>query len=62
MTKSTQQQSARIYEFPVRARFAVGHRYEEPKPIAELASTRVKLVSGGAWYHDEAINDAGLNR
>ncbi|MGZ3411071.1 MAG: DUF2735 domain-containing protein [Xanthobacteraceae bacterium] len=62
MSENTQRQSAKIYGFPARGRFAVGQRHEESKPIAELPSARMKLVSGGAWYHDEAINDAGLNR
>lgn len=60
MNTSLNHGSAKIYQFPVGGRAAlVGHRYETTKTITDLASSRVNdVVIGGAWYHDEAIQEA----
>jgi hypothetical protein len=51
--------SAKIYEFPARGRFAAGGNLDENKRAANLTSPRVaETVLGGAWYHDEAVQDA----
>jgi hypothetical protein len=56
--------SAKIYAFPPRGRFAIssqnpGGDSEASMPAAAMQLPReVKLVSGSAWYHDEAIQDA----
>lgn len=49
--------TARIYEFPARGRYAAAAQEEEETKFATDASlTRaVKIVSGGAWYHEEAV-------
>jgi hypothetical protein len=50
---SPQPQSATIYQFPPRGRFAVANRG------AEVASQpNVGVALGSAWYHDDAIADA----
>ena len=50
------QGSATIVQFPARGRFAVAAERQETAPSLPLGA---KLVVGGAWYHDEAIqNDA----
>jgi len=51
MTTSSQG-SATIYRFPARGRFAVNAERSDAKPVLPLGA---KLVVGGAWYHDEAI-------
>jgi hypothetical protein len=51
--------SATIYTFPPRGRFAVRDQREDFAPAATMPLPReVKLVSGSAWYHDEAIQNA----
>ncbi len=58
------QGSARIYQFPVGGRSAVGgRRHDEIKTSADLALSRVNQVTvGGAWYHDAAIQDSKPGR
>jgi len=59
MTTHTQGESATIYQFPARGRFAAAALRDEPRP--QGLSTVQRLVPaavGGAWYHDEAIRDA----
>jgi hypothetical protein len=61
---NTISESAKIYTFPRRGRFAIGSQNpggdsEASMPAAATQLPReVKLVSGSAWYHDEAIQDA----
>jgi len=45
--------SATIYQFPARGRFAANA--ERSEAAAPALPRGVKLVVGGAWYHDEAI-------
>jgi uncharacterized protein DUF2735 len=50
----TETASATIYTFPPRGRFAL--RIDDTAPAANVQLPRgVNLVSGGGWYHDEAI-------
>jgi hypothetical protein len=60
MNTSFNQGSARIYQFPVGGRSAVGGRsLNEIKTSTDLASSRVSEVTiGGAWYHDAAIQES----
>jgi hypothetical protein len=45
--------SAKIYTFPARGRFAASNqRQDAPLPRGVIAS------SGGAWYHEQAIQEA----
>ncbi|HTC05765.1 MAG TPA: DUF2735 domain-containing protein [Xanthobacteraceae bacterium] len=46
--------SAKIYTFPPRGRFAPRVDETTANANAPLPSG-AKLVSGGGWYHDEAI-------
>jgi len=55
MTIDVSRGSAKIYEFPARGRFAVSAK-DDVAPAANLVSQRAaKVVYGGGWYHDEAI-------
>jgi hypothetical protein len=51
MTTSIPRGSARIYEFPLRGRFA--QEQQAPINLEEQAAVRVAVGSG--WYHDAAI-------
>lgn len=58
MTATFQRGSAKIYEFPARGRFAPSSK-EEASSAANATSLRAaKIVCGGAWYHEEAIQEA----
>jgi hypothetical protein len=51
--------SATLYTFPARGRFAAGSNSEQAKPVANIAFPRgVRVASGSAWYHEEAIQEA----
>ena len=63
MTTNVHSGSAKIYQFPLRGRFAASTYREEANAVSNLAATRVtKAVVGGAWYHEEAIQDADRSR
>ena len=47
--------SARIYEFPLRGRFAQGLRDQQQAPINLEAQAALRVTVGGGWYHDAAI-------
>lgn len=52
--------SATIYQFPARGRFAVNA--ERSEAAAPALPRGTKLVVGGAWYHDEAIQSEETGR
>jgi hypothetical protein len=57
MTTNTDRESAKIYQFPARGRFAAVQR-EETKTVSTLASQQaVKVAVGSSWYHDAAIEE-----
>ena len=58
MTINTDRASAKIYEFPARGRYAIVTQRDEAKPLAFSTAPRARVVMGGAWYHDEAIQEA----
>jgi hypothetical protein len=60
MNTNHDQESARIYQFPAGGRAALGgKRYDEFKPAAAHASSRVyEAACSGSWYHEEAIREA----
>ena len=62
MTTDMQRESARIYTFPARGRFAVGASYQRIADGGTPAAKTVPTVAGSAWYHDEAIREAELPR
>ena len=51
MTTSIPRGSARIYEFPLRGRFA----QEEQASINLEAQAATRAAVGSGWYHDAAI-------
>jgi hypothetical protein len=55
--------SAAIYTFPPRGRFAVAGQREAFKPAAvDALPPGAKIVSGSAWYHEEAIQETDQRR
>jgi hypothetical protein len=59
MTASSYRESATIYQFPKGGRAALGGRRDETKAAETLAASRVARVAcGGAWYHEEAVQNA----
>lgn len=59
MNTSLNHGSAKIYQFPVGGRSALGARHDETKAVTDLASSRAGEVAvSGAWYHDAAIQDS----
>jgi len=56
MTESLQRHSAQILQFPA-GRAGFGGRRDEVKPAEPFAPRAARVVSG-AWYHEEAIEDA----
>jgi hypothetical protein len=59
MTTNNFQQSAKIYQFPIRTSpTAVGPR-EQAMPTMNVGSPRLaKAAFGSGWYHDAAIQEA----
>jgi len=58
MTTQTQRESATIYQFPARGRFASAKAFDARPQSQAVISRDVQTALGGAWYHDEAIRDA----
>ncbi len=56
MSETVERQSAKIFEFPKRGRFAAGAR-DDARAVNATTSRFVKTAVGGAWYHDAAIAD-----
>jgi hypothetical protein len=53
--------SAKIYQFPTRPRAALGgSRPGEIPAAANLTPRVVATACGSAWYHEAALQDAGL--
>ena len=48
--------SANVYAFPPRGRFLARNASETVEPAWQQPT--VRIVSGSAWYHDEAIAQA----
>jgi Protein of unknown function (DUF2735) len=63
MNTSLNHGSAKIYQFPVGGRSAVGRGHDETKPAADLASSRVsEVASASSWYHEAAIQESKPER
>jgi hypothetical protein len=56
MNTGLHQGSAKIYQFPLRGRLALGARLEETKSATEINAPRT--VCGSGWYHEAAIQDS----
>jgi hypothetical protein len=53
--------SAKIYQFPTRPRPTVGGSRPGEIPAAANLTPRVAAAAcGSAWYHEAALQDAGL--
>jgi hypothetical protein len=58
MTTSLNEGPARIYQFPIGGRAALGgRRYGETKPAQDAALSNAAACSG-SWYHAAAIEEA----
>ncbi len=55
MTTSIPRGSARIFEFPLRGRFAQALREEQHAPVNLEAQAAMRAAVGSGWYHDAAI-------
>ncbi len=62
MTTKSDRASAQIIQFPARGRFASAIQIEENPAMSAAASRVAKVALGGAWYHDEAIEEAARDR
>ena len=58
MTENVLGQSAQILQFPAGGRSALGGRRDAAKPAEPFVAPRVTKVVTGAWYHEEAIQEA----
>jgi hypothetical protein len=60
MNSNLGQGSAKVYQFPVGGRAALGgRRYGEATlPADRLSSPSVETICSGSWYHQEAIDEA----
>ena len=59
MAASFQRESATVYEFPLRGRFAQASRqHEEAAEAAKLP----RITFGGAWYNDAAVEAERLRK
>lgn len=59
MTTATGQTTAKIYQFPIRARAAGGRLQEDAKFAVDRISPHIHATDfGGGWYHEAAIAEA----
>lgn len=58
MNTGLNQGTAKIYQFPVGGRSAVGQRRGEPTNTADLATRVSDVVCGSGWYHEAAIQES----
>jgi hypothetical protein len=56
MTANFERESAKIFQFPVRGRFAGPGQFTDAKPA--VVSSQVARALSGSWYHEEAIQEA----
>jgi hypothetical protein len=58
MTTNSDRESAKIYQFPARGRFAANVQ-RDAKPTLNLTPLQVvKAAVGSGWYHEAAIEEA----
>jgi hypothetical protein len=60
MTTDLHRGPAKIYQFPTRPRPALGGSRPGENPAAANPTHVAVAASGSAWYHEAAIQDAGL--
>jgi hypothetical protein len=53
------QGSAKIYQFPLGGRAALGgRRFGEIKPVDQYTPRVNEALCSGSWYHEEAIRES----
>jgi hypothetical protein len=57
MTANSDRESAKIYQFPARGRFAVNLSGETTGAATPTSQHVVKVAVGSGWYHDAAIQE-----
>jgi hypothetical protein len=62
MTTSSFGGTAKIYQFPRGGRAGLSSGRYEAKPADAFALRVADVVSGGAWYHEEAVREAAHTR
>jgi len=63
MTDSPNRETAKIYQFPTKARARKAGHGANVKEIADLRSPRYAYADfGNGWYHDAAICEADQHR
>lgn len=55
MNGTPYRETARIYQFPVRARTAPGVAREGAKSVIELRLPRIAVAAFDSWYHEAAV-------
>lgn len=55
MNMNAEAGSARIYQFPVRGRFATSPMRDGKPDLDQIVASLPKVVCGGSWYHEEAV-------
>jgi hypothetical protein len=59
MKATLSQGPAQVLQFPARGRFAANGHGEPSKSMMSSVAPRVaNVASGGAWYHEEAVQEA----
>jgi len=59
MTANSYEGSAKIYQFPVGGRAVLASRRDVTNDSGTFPTSRfVKVASGSAWYHEEAVQMA----
>jgi uncharacterized protein DUF2735 len=58
MTQGLTRQTAEILQFPAGGRSALGGRRDEVKLAESFVAPRAVKIVSGAWYHEEAVQDA----
>ena len=61
MTSDLHRGPARIYQFPTRPRPVSGSAEQGETPAPGSLTPHVAAASGSAWYHEAAIQEAGLS-
>lgn len=57
MDSNTNAQSAKIYQFPIRAR-PTTVRVALPSNVERMGAAPVNVVMGNCWYHEAAISQS----
>lgn len=59
MTSNVHRESAKIYQFPTRARVDPAEYREETAQASNVATLRLpKIVVESNWYHEEAVQES----